>query len=90
MPKAVKGQRFGGRVKGTPNKVTADLRRVILEALEAAGGPDGSLGYLKKQAETNPTSFMTLVGKVLPTQVTGDGGGPVISRVEFVVVDPQG
>src|SRR3954452_22229335 len=70
------GYKTGGRQAGTPNKTTALLKDAILKAAEQAG--DGDLvAYLKKQAKENPGSFMTLLGKVLPTQVTGPGDGPV-------------
>lgn len=62
-----------GRKKGIPNKNTKALKDMILGALEGAGGEE----YLKKQAITNPGPFLTLIGKVLPTQITGDGGGPL-------------
>ncbi len=34
------------------------------------------------------SAFLTLVGKVLPMQVTGEGGGPVqtVARIELVAV----
>ena len=57
-----------GRKKGVPNKNTAALKDMILGALDKAGGVD----YLQEQAETNPTAFLTLVGKVLPLQVHGE------------------
>jgi hypothetical protein len=64
----------GGRRKNTPNKLTRDVKAMILGALNAAGGED----YLLKQAlADNPAPFLTLVGKVLPLQLTGEGGGPV-------------
>ena len=69
--------KFGGRKKGTPNKTTKLLKDAILQAAEQAGDPEGLVGYLRKQAKTNPTPFMGLLGKVLPMQVTGEGGGPV-------------
>lgn len=64
----------GGRVKGTPNKLTSDLKAMILGALDEAGGMD----YLVRQANETPTAFLTLVGKVLPLQVAGHDGGPVM------------
>lgn len=67
------GERRGGRQKGTPNKVNTDLKAMILGALAGAGGQD----YLQRQAELNPGAFLTLIGKVLPMQITGEGGGPV-------------
>src|SRR4051812_42771432 len=67
------GRKTGGRIAGTPNKFNADLRAMILGALSVAGGE----AYLARQAETNPGPFMVLLGKILPTQVTGEEGGPV-------------
>lgn len=58
-----------GRPKGAPNKVTKQLKDMILTALDDAGG----VKYLKTQAVSNPTAFLTLVGKVLPLQVNGPG-----------------
>ena len=72
------GFKTGGRVKGTPNKVTGDLKAMILGALDKAGGLD----YLADQAIENPGPFMTLVGKVLPHQVTGADGGPIEMSIE--------
>lgn len=67
-----------GRKKGVPNKVTGALKDMILQALNGAGG----VAYLQRQAKESPAAFLTLVGKVLPMQVTGAGGdGPVITRV---------
>lgn len=62
-----------GRPKGVPNKATTAVKEMILAALAEAGGID----YLVKQSESNPTAFLTLVGKVLPLQVTGEDGGPI-------------
>jgi hypothetical protein len=80
-----------GRPKGAKNKVPALLKDAILQALSDAD-PEGSVAYLTKQAAANPTAFLTLVGKVLPMQITGADGGPVehsITRVERVIVDPK-
>jgi hypothetical protein len=60
-----------GRPKGTPNKNTKALKDMILGALAGAGGE----AYLMRQANENPGPFMTLVGKVLPTQIAGDPDG---------------
>lgn len=72
------GAKTGGRKKGTPNKQTALIKDAIIEAAEKAGGPNGMVGYLQRQADENPTAFMGLLGKVIPTQVEGTGGGPVM------------
>ena len=63
----------GGTRAGVPNKISAALKDMVLQALDKAGG----VAYLARQAEKQPAAFLALVGKVLPLQITGDGGGPV-------------
>lgn len=79
------GERRGGRQKGTPNKLTADIKSMILAALDRAGGVD----YLVRQADENPGPFMTLVGKVLPTQVTGPEGKDLFTGIQVRLVRPE-
>lgn len=62
-----------GRPKGAVNKTTRQVKEMILQALETKGGAD----YLARQADENPAAFMTLIGKVLPLQLTGENGGPI-------------
>jgi hypothetical protein len=62
------------RPKGSPNKYPKALKEMILGALDKAGGE----GYLVKQANDNPSGFLTLIGKVLPLQVTGDKDAPLV------------
>lgn len=70
------GKKTGGRVKGTPNKLSTTLKETILEALHLEGGVD----YLRLQAKENPAQFMALIGKVLPMTVqhSGENGGPIV------------
>jgi hypothetical protein len=76
----IKGSpKTGGRVAGTPNKVNKTVRQMILGALDAAGGQE----YLTRQAEKNPTAFMTLLGKVLPTQLAGAPEQPILPSSEY-------
>ncbi len=71
------GVKTAGRKKGTPNKITRQLKEMILEAAELAGGEGGVVAYLKEQAKRNPQAFMSLLGKVLPLQIQGDPENPL-------------
>lgn len=55
----------GGRTKGTPNKLTKTIREAIEESFEQVGGAD----YLAQMAISEPASYMTLLGKVLPAHM---------------------
>lgn len=75
-----------GRQKGVPNKATAQLKDMILGALDQAGG----IEYLTERARDPKTAsaFLTLVGKVLPMQVQGAGpnGEHVFQKIVVEVV----
>lgn len=74
-------KKSSGRKAGTPNKTTALLKDAILSAAVKAGedqnGKDGLEGYCKFLAIKEPKAFSVLLGKVLPTQLTGEDGGPI-------------
>ena len=57
-----------GRPKGRENKVNADVKAMVLEALHHAGGAE----YLYMHALENPKAFMTLLARVLPLTITAD------------------
>ena len=63
-----------GRPKGSLNKINGDLRSMILGALAGAGGE----AYLQRQADENPVAFMSLLGRVLPSQLTTDDATSVV------------
>lgn len=84
-----------GRPKGTPNKTTQALKDAILLAGNEVGedgeGKGGLTGYLRTLARSEPKSFATLLGKVLPMQVTGANGGPMVFEriVREIVAAPK-
>jgi hypothetical protein len=59
----------GGSRKGIPNKITGELKAMILQALDNAGGVE----YLARQAEEKPAAFLALIGRVLPMTIATDG-----------------
>ena len=65
--------------KGVPNKVTADIKCMILTALSNVGGAS----YLEERANDPKTAaaFLGLVGKVLPMTIAGDPNAP--QRIVF-------
>lgn len=74
-----------GKPKGAVNKTTATLKEAILAAGAQSGqdtkGKGGLQGYLKRVADEDVKAFSGLLGKVLPLQVTGEGGGDLVVQV---------
>lgn len=62
-----------GRPKGALDKGNAELREMILMALDGAGG----VQYLQDKAESHPGPFLSLIGRVLPTTIAGDPEKPL-------------
>ncbi|RLA16679.1 MAG: hypothetical protein DRQ56_10265 [Gammaproteobacteria bacterium] len=71
----------GGRKKGTPNKTTALVKDMIIEALGNSGGVE----YLVKVAKDNPAVFCTLLGRVLPHNHTSEDDTVAMPRVIRIV-----
>lgn len=82
------GKREGsGRKKGVPNKFNADIKAMVIGALNAKGGQQ----WLEQRMIDQPVAFMGLLGKVLPTTIAGDKDNPIIpSRIEVRLVGPTG
>ena len=79
----------GGSRRGKPNKITLELKDMILGALDKAGG----ITYLTTCAKDPKTAsaFLTLVGKTLPLTVKGpgDNGEFLFQKIVIEVVKPK-
>ena len=75
--------KYGGRIKGTPNKTTVRVKEAILKAFDQCGGHQ----YLINVALNDPRTFCTLLGRVLPAEISGPGGDAIeITEVKRVIV----
>lgn len=77
--------RTGGRQKGTPNKINALLKDDVLLAADGAH-PKGRVAYLIQQAKENPTAFLTLLGKILPSQVDLTNSDGTLSKPTTILL----
>lgn len=83
------GKRTGaGRPKGAIDKGNALIRELIVETLDDLGGTT----YLAGVARSHPAAFLSLLGKVMPVQLEGAGGGAIQMErvVRFIRAEPKG
>lgn len=67
-----KGQKTGGRTKGTPNKATAAVREALLIGFDKVGGMKAFTAWGKE----NQTEFYKLWAKLLPQEVHAEHTNP--------------
>lgn len=65
-----KGIKTGGRVKGTPNKITATVRETFERVFNEL--QEGKVADLGTWAKKNPTEFYKLVSKLIPAEMSID------------------
>ena len=88
--KTPKGVRLGGRAKGTVNKFTATVKEVFenvfleLQKDKSRAGPS-----LAQWARRNPGDYYKISSRLIPSQITGDGGGPVQVAATCTVYMPD-
>ncbi len=72
QPRPPKGTLWGGRAKGTPNKLKRSIREAIQMAFEQVGGVE----YLVRLAQEDPKMFVLLLVKTMPPEpkVPREGG----------------
>lgn len=69
------GNKTGGRKPGSKNKFTKQFKDLLAETYEALEKKQGH--GLQIWAEGNPTDFYRICAKLVPQQITGEGGGPI-------------
>lgn len=85
-----KGKKTGGRVAGTPNKATADIKEAA-----RVHGPEAIdlLWLLARTSETDGTRVAAIKeildrGYGKATQIIGgDENAPIVQRIENVIID---
>lgn len=77
-----------GRPKGTPNKTTTACKDAIAAAAEGLGGTQRLIDWAKEDPANERVFWGTVYPKLLPLQVSGEGGGPLVVQVIRFGDDP--
>jgi len=72
-----KRQKYGGRQKGTPNKMTKTALEAISYAADALGGPERLTAWAQEDPANEKIFWGTIYPKLLPLKLTGDPDQPL-------------
>lgn len=67
------GKKTGGRVAGTPNKLTKAAREVISGCAEALGGMDRMVAWAKEDPLNERIFWSSIFPRIVPLDVTSGG-----------------
>lgn len=81
-----KRKKHGGRVAGTPNKTTTQIKQAIMKAFNEVGGEK----YLIQVAQEDPKTFCALLGKVLPAELNARIDANITYQVMSGIDAPPG
>lgn len=74
MPEFKEGHpKYGGRTKGTKNKITVDVEEAQYKIVHAVNSLDVQ-AILQQLASENPKALVTILAKLLPNKVEMTGG----------------
>ena len=63
-----------GRPKGSKNKISLSIKEALIESFQRLGGVD----YLEEQGRKNPVAYLMLLKSIMPLQVSGVDGQPIM------------
>ena len=71
----------GGRQKGTQNKFTRTVKEAVLETFNKLQGDKRH--NLFSWGKKHPTEFYKIAAKLIPTEITGGDGKPLIPQADL-------
>ena len=69
-----------GRPKGSQNKTTKAAKEMLAEAADLLGGTARMVAWAKEDPANERAFWATIYPKLIPVQLTGEGGGPIEFR----------
>lgn len=82
--------RAHGRPKGVPNKITSDIRQMIVDVVDKIGGAERMLQWAQSSPEAEKAFWTVLVPRILPKEINigGQADNPLNLGLKVTFVDP--
>lgn len=63
------GKKTGGRLPGSPNRMTSEVRDAILKVADDLGGPERMLSWAREAPEHEKIFWSSIYPKLLPREM---------------------
>lgn len=91
MPDSIRPHQFKpggpggpGRPKGARSRLGEAFLNAVLADFEANG-----VSAIKKVREEDPSTYMRVIAGILPKELTGENGEPLMSGIQVTFVKPE-
>lgn len=81
-----RGNAGKGRPKGALNKITLAAKDAIAQAFDRIGGVDALVAWIELSDDNRKIFYSTIHPKLIPVQVSGEGGGPVEIKITREII----
>lgn len=75
------GKKTGGRIKGTPNKMTQDAKQAIELVAEGLGGAEGMLMWAQSDKTNERIFWSTIYPRILPKEVKAEVDAQLVVNI---------
>lgn len=86
-------KKTGGRQPGSQNKFTKQFKDLLAETYmtleKGANKPEAERTGMLHWAKNNQTEFYKICSRLMPVQVTGEGGEPIEIRASWIAPSTQ-
>lgn len=84
------GIRYGGRQRGTPNKITSDVRAMIQEVIDGLGGAERMIAWAKEDPANERAFWSQVMPKVISKDINlgGQADNPLNLGIKVTFVRP--
>lgn len=80
-----------GRPKGARSKLGEDFLKALVEDFNQPGeeGVANGIEAIRKVRKNKPDQYLKVVASILPKEITGENGEPIVTRIIREIVRPQ-
>ena len=81
-----------GRPKGARCKLANEFLQAILDSFTEKvknGDTMAGMDAIRRMRDTDPSAYIKAIASVIPKEITGEDGGPILTGIQVTFVRPK-